>query len=106
MDGTIGRAAVGLESFVASSGAGVSAEAESAARKYYERWEIEMHATRGGDAFDMRVSSDPDVWCDEWFSDCAPNDVTDAQLEAMRDAFVAEAALLIESYDGPRLVAV
>lgn len=103
MDGTIGRV-IGLGSDIASPGAGVRGEAESAARKYYERWEAEMHATRGGDAFDMRVSSDPDAWCDEWFSDCAPADISDAELAVMRVLFCREAELLIETYDGPRLV--
>jgi hypothetical protein len=107
MDGTQGHAARLVVSDVVSPGAGV-AEAEQAARKYYDAWCSAMWSAKGciddmprGQRV-MELGELPSLWCDEWLADCAPNDLSDAELEAMRAPFIAEAELLIESYDGPQ----
>lgn len=90
------------------AGWATKAEAERAAGRFYDRWELAMWSAggcidsmprgMGYTAFDLL----PDVWCDEWLADCAPNDLSDAEVEAMRGPFIAEAELLIETYDGPQ----
>lgn len=83
--------------------AGCIREAEAGARDAYERWATEMHYTLGG-RFTMRMSRKPDAWFDDWAPTTAqvPNDITDRELAVLREAFVAEATDLLETYDGPR----
>lgn len=83
--------------------AGCIREAEAGARAAYEAWEAEMHFTQGGRRT-MRMSRKPDAWFDDWAPTPhqVPNDITDRELAVLREAFVAEAQLLLETYDGPR----
>ena len=102
MDGTGTARGEALKVTSVASPADCRGEAERAARKRYDQWASAMWAW-GGDEYHVRGGSDVDAWCDEWLADCAPNDMSDAEVEAMRDAFCAEATLLVESYDGPRV---
>jgi hypothetical protein len=77
--------------------------AELAAKEAYETWERLMFSNSlWGNSFKdgPYPSSDPDLWF-ERATQRMPPDISDAEVESMREPFIVEFERLVSGYEGP-----